>query len=137
MIAASLVVSFIASVVYTLYLGYEVGASQFAGPAFMAGARGNWDGLATTMASPLAMTASEYLFMALGAAIGGILVFAGPAIWVWRAYTNLVRLEHVGRYDGCHLAGRHVLDRCVTEQAAGEGFTLQVETCLADELREL
>jgi hypothetical protein len=74
-IAASLVVSFIASVVYTLYLGYEVGASQFAGPAFMAGARGNWDGLATTMASPLAMTASEYLFMALGAAIGGILVF--------------------------------------------------------------
>jgi len=74
-IAVSLGLSFVTSVVYTLYIGYDVGASQFTEPAFPAGSRGYWDGLANLMGNPKTMTGLEFVFFWIGAAVSGFLVF--------------------------------------------------------------
>jgi hypothetical protein len=74
-IALSLGVSFLTSVVYTLYIGYDVGASQFTEPAFPAGSRGYWDSLANLMGNPKSMTGVEFFFFLIGAGVSALLVF--------------------------------------------------------------
>jgi hypothetical protein len=74
-IAVTLGVSFVTSVLYTLHIGYDIGASQFTEPAFPAGSRGYWDGLAGLMGNPKTISATELFFFCLGAGISGLLVF--------------------------------------------------------------
>ena len=82
-IAATLALSFVTAVVYTLYLGYDMGASQFTEPAFQSGARGYWDGLGELISNPQAMTGSEFLFLCIGVAISMILIFGNHRFSWW------------------------------------------------------
>lgn len=82
-IAAALSLSFVTSVLYTLYIGYDVGASQFTEPAFPAGSRGYWDSLANLLSNPKNMTGSEFLFFLAGSLVSGILVFGHHRFAWW------------------------------------------------------
>ncbi|MEE2709996.1 MAG: DUF6785 family protein [Gemmatimonadota bacterium] len=74
-ITVALGLSFLTSVVYTMYLGYDGGASQFTEPAWTSGAEGYWNGLAGLMQNPKTMTGGEVLFYGVGAAVSGLLIF--------------------------------------------------------------
>lgn len=73
-IAVVLGLSFVTAVVYTLYVGYDIGAAQFTEPAFPAGARGYWDGLANLMSNPKTITGTEFAFLCVGAGASALLV---------------------------------------------------------------
>ena len=74
-ITLALGLSFLTSVVYTMYLGYDGGASQFTEPAWTSGAEGYWNSLAGLMQNPKTMTGGEVLFYGVGAAVSGLLIF--------------------------------------------------------------
>ncbi len=81
-IAATLALTFATSVVYTLYLAYGGGAFEFTEPAFVAGARGVWDGLDMWIRNAQVLSPMERVSFGSGALAGLLLVVAHHR-WPW------------------------------------------------------
>ncbi len=81
-IAATLVLTFLTSVVFTLHLGYRGGAFEFTEPAFVAGARGVWDGLEMWIRNAQVLSPLERVSFGAGALAGFLLVLARHR-WPW------------------------------------------------------
>lgn len=82
-IVVTLILTFLTSVVYTLYLGYDGGAFEFTEPAFVAGARGVWDGLAMWIKNTQLLSSLERLSFGAGALISFLLVLAHHRLPWW------------------------------------------------------
>ena len=81
-IAATLVLTFLTSVVYTLHLAYSGGAFEFTEPAFVAGARGVWDGLEMWIRNAQVLSPTERVSFGAGALASFLLVLAHHR-WPW------------------------------------------------------
>mgnify|MGYP001176819637 CR=1 FL=1 len=82
-IALTLVLTFLTAVVYTLHLGYSGGAFEFTEPAFVAGARGVWDGLVGSIRNVKVLSALERMSVGVGALISFLLVLAHHRLYWW------------------------------------------------------
>ena len=82
-IVLSLFVGFITAFLYTLYLGYDIGASNFIRGGFQAGAIGYWSQLETFLMNPSAVTASQLIMVLNGMVIAGLLIWAHHRFHFW------------------------------------------------------
>lgn len=81
-IASALALTFLTSVVYTLHLAYRGGAFEFTEPAFVAGARGVWDGLETWISNAQVLSPMERASFGAGAVTAFLLAVAHHR-WPW------------------------------------------------------
>ena len=81
-IAATLVLTFLTSIVYTLHLAYIGGAFEFTEPAFVAGARGVWDGLEMWIRNAQVLSPTERVSFGAGA-LASILLILAHLRWPW------------------------------------------------------
>jgi hypothetical protein len=81
-IVGALMLSFATAVVYTLYQGYDIGASQITG-SFISGANGYWAQLGAYLTNPQGLTAEQYFYAAVGAVISIILIWGYHHIPAW------------------------------------------------------
>ena len=82
-IALSLTIGFMTAILYTLYLGYDMGASQLKAGGFESGARGYWAQLETFLTNPEAMTRSQFTMVMNGVLISGLLIWAHHRLHFW------------------------------------------------------
>ncbi|MCY4543901.1 MAG: hypothetical protein OXD39_01585 [Gemmatimonadetes bacterium] len=82
-IAATLVLTFLTSIVYTLHLAYSGGAFEFTEPAFVAGARGVWDGLEMWIRNAQVLSPSERVSFGAGALVSLLLILAHHRLPWW------------------------------------------------------
>ena len=82
-IALSLAVGFMTALVYTLYLGYDMGASQLKAGGFESGAKGYWTQLETFLTNPEAMTQSQLTMVMSGVLISAFLIWAHHRLHFW------------------------------------------------------
>ncbi|MBT5875963.1 MAG: hypothetical protein HOH43_21230, partial [Candidatus Latescibacteria bacterium] len=76
-ITATLGISIMVAVIYTMYVGYySVGAQQIVAPGFMGGAQGGYNGLVGWLNNSLLFTGFEFTFLGIGALLNGVLIFA-------------------------------------------------------------
>ncbi len=75
-IASALALTFLTSVVYTLHLAYRGGAFEFTEPAFVAGARGVWDGLEMWIRNAQVLSPIERASFGAGAVTAFLLAVA-------------------------------------------------------------
>ena len=81
-IAATLVLTFLTSIVYTLHLAYSGGAFEFTEPAFVAGARGVWDGLEMWIRNAQVLSPTERVSFGAGA-LASLLLILAHLRWPW------------------------------------------------------
>jgi hypothetical protein len=82
-IALTLTLTFLTAVSYTLYLGYSGGAFEFTEPAFVAGARGVWSGLISSIRNVKILTGLERMSFGVGALVSFLLVLAHHRLYWW------------------------------------------------------
>ena len=82
-IALSLAIGFMTALVYTLYLGYDMGASQLKAGGFESGAKGYWTQLETFLTNPEAMTRSQLSMVLNGVLISAFLIWAHHRLHFW------------------------------------------------------
>lgn len=81
-IASTLALTFLTSVAYTLHLAYLGGAFEFTEPAFVAGARGVWDGLEMWIRNTQVLSPMERASFGAGAVTAFLLAVAHHR-WAW------------------------------------------------------
>lgn len=82
-IGGTLILGFGTALIYTLYLGYDMGASQMTGGAFKAGAEGYWTQLGTFLNNPQSLTATQWAFAVAGGLITIFLIWGYHHIPAW------------------------------------------------------
>ncbi len=81
-IGSTLALTFLTSVAYTLHLAYLGGAFEFTEPAFVAGARGVWDGLEMWIRNTQVLSPMERASFGAGALTAFLLAVAHHR-WAW------------------------------------------------------
>ena len=82
-IAGALTLGFTTAIVYTLYLGYDMGASQLVAGGFESGAKGYWGQLETFMTNPQSLTPTQFTFVCVGILGSLVLVWGYHHVPLW------------------------------------------------------